>query len=145
MQPVHIELYLLGGLGILIHYLKDYEQIRKEGKKYSLAQYLPTIILSAVTTSVLIYLRDDIKDLYVITKFSALILGYFGNSVFFSFVNAKKPTNVFGKTNAVINEVMVLPDSGADGEWYHIDGDKYYYWSGGEWRFIVGGRPNDRP
>jgi hypothetical protein len=81
----------------------------------------------------------------VITKFSALILGYFGNSVFFSFVSAKKPAGDFGKPNVVINEVDVLPDSGADGEWYHISGDRYYYWNGSQWNSIVGGRPNDRP
>lgn len=91
MTPVHIELYLLGGLGILIHYLKDFEQAKKQGKKYSIGQYLPTIALSIVTTMVLIYLREDIADLYVITKFSALILGYVGNSLFFSFVSAKSP------------------------------------------------------
>jgi len=92
MQPVHIELYLLGALGILIHYLKDFEQAKKQGKKYSISQYLPTIMLSIVTTMVLIYLREDIADLYVITKFSALILGYVGNSLFFSFVTAKSPS-----------------------------------------------------
>jgi hypothetical protein len=36
-------------------------------------------------------LKDDISDLYVITPFGALVLGYIGNSVFFSFVDAKKP------------------------------------------------------
>lgn len=87
-----MELYLLCLLGTVIHYLKDFEQHRRAGKKYSLATLIPTIILSVITTQVLIYLKADIADLYVITPFSALILGYFGNSVFFSFVNAKKPT-----------------------------------------------------
>lgn len=86
------QLYLLGLVGIMIHYLKDYEECKKAGKKYSLTQLLPTIVLSVITTMVLIFLRKDIENLYVITSFSAVVLGYFGNSVFFSFVNAKKPT-----------------------------------------------------
>lgn len=85
------ELYLLCLLGTVIHYLKDFEQHKRLGQKYSLGSLIPTIILSVITTQVLIYLRGDIADLYVITPFSALILGYFGNSVFFSFVDAKKP------------------------------------------------------
>lgn len=88
---MNIELQLLGLLGLMIHYLKDWEENQKQGKKYGLSKLLPTILLSAITTSVLIYLKEDIKELYVVTKFGAIILGYLGNSVFFSFVTAKKP------------------------------------------------------
>lgn len=146
METVHIELYLLGALGILIHYLKDFEQAKKAGKKYSISQYVPTILLSTVTTMVLVYLREDIKDLYVITKFSALILGYFGNSVFFSFVSAKSPSGANkGGEDVTIHEVTALPIIGAIGEWYHISGNEYFYYDGTKWMSIVGGRPNDRP
>lgn len=85
------ELYLLGLAGISIHYLKDWVAHDRLGKKYGLRKMLPTMLLSIVTTVLLIYLREDIEDLYVITPFSAVILGYTGNSIFFSFVSAKEP------------------------------------------------------
>ena len=85
------ELYLLGLAGVAIHYLKDWHDVNKKGLKYGFAKSLPTIALSIITTMLLVYLKDDIADLYVITKFSAVVLGYVGNSLFFSFVDAKKP------------------------------------------------------
>jgi hypothetical protein len=87
----HIELYILGLLGVLVHYLKDWTIHQNKGLKYGWEKAVPTFILSVVTTAILVYLRDSIKDLYVITPFSALVIGYMGNSIFFSFVDAKKP------------------------------------------------------
>jgi hypothetical protein len=84
------ELQLLGLAGLLIHALKDWVSHNKEGRAYPIAKSFPAYLLSAVTTSVLIYLADDIKTMYVITPFSALVLGYLGNSVFFSFIKAKE-------------------------------------------------------
>jgi hypothetical protein len=90
------EIYLifLSLLGLTIHQLKSYENARKNDSTYDLKKSIPTIILSAVTSSLLVHLRNDIGDLFVITPFSAVVLGYFGNSVFFSFVDAKKPKDV---------------------------------------------------
>lgn len=85
------ELMLLGLAGITVHYLKDWVAHNNMGKSYELKKSIPTIILSIVTTMLLVYLRKDIENLYVITPFSAVVLGYFGNSVFFSFVSAKEP------------------------------------------------------
>lgn len=86
-----LELQLLGLLGLVIHYLKNWQEYNLQGKRYEVKKSIPTIILSAVTTGVLIYLRDSIQDLYVVTPFSALVIGYFGNSLFFSFISAKAP------------------------------------------------------
>lgn len=88
---IQLELQLLGIAGLLIHFLKDWVTQYEQEKKYKLTQSIPAVLLSIVTTSLLIYLKDSIADLYVITKFSAVVLGYFGNSVFFSFIIAKKP------------------------------------------------------
>jgi len=88
---VHYELYLLGLAGVAIHYLKDWVNHNKKGLKYGLSKFLPTILLSIITTMLLIYLKEDIASLYVITPFGAVILGYIGNSIFFSFVDAKMP------------------------------------------------------
>ncbi len=83
------ELQLLGIAGLLIHALKDFADHNNQGKAYKLNRSIPTYLLSLITTSVLIYLKDDIASLYVVTPFSALALGYLGNSVFFSFIKAK--------------------------------------------------------
>lgn len=86
-----IELQLLGIAGMAVHYLKEWNAANNEGKQYNLKRAIPTVLLSGLTTGLLIYLRKDIEDIYPITKFSAVVLGYLGNSIFFSFVNAKKP------------------------------------------------------
>lgn len=84
------ELQALGLAGLVIHALKDWVSHNKEGRAYPLTKSLPAYLLSAITTGVLIYLKDDISNIYVITPFSALVLGYLGNSVFFSFIKAKE-------------------------------------------------------
>ena len=86
------ELYFLGLAGVAIHYLKDWVIHTDKGVKYGWHKAVPMALLSTVTTMLLVFLREDIADLYVITPFGAVILGYIGNSVFFSFVDAKKPT-----------------------------------------------------
>jgi hypothetical protein len=87
----HLELYFMTLVGLFMHHAKKYVEHYNEGKKYSLKGLAPTISLSVVTSMVIVYLRDDISSLYEITPFSALVIGYFGNSVFFSFIKAKKP------------------------------------------------------
>lgn len=82
---------LLGQAGVFIHYFKQWVGANKDGKTYDLKRAIPMAVLSSLTTGLLIYLKDDIGDLYVVTRFSAVALGYFGNSVFFSFVDTKKP------------------------------------------------------
>lgn len=89
-----MELYLLAIAGIAVHHLKDWVDLNKKGLVYGWKKELPTILLSIITVLLLVYLKDDISTLYVITPFSAIVLGYFGNSVFFSFVDAKKPNSV---------------------------------------------------
>ena len=84
-------LILLGFAGLAIHHLKQWVNANKAGQEYALKKSLPTILLSGFTTGLLIHLRFDIEGLFVVTPFSAVVLGYFGNSVFFSFVDAKKP------------------------------------------------------
>lgn len=88
---IHLELYLLGLAGVAIHYLKDWVAHEKKGLKYGIKKSMPMITLSTVTTLLLVYLREDIESLYVVTPFSAVVIGYIGNSIFFSFVDAKMP------------------------------------------------------
>jgi hypothetical protein len=90
---MHEEIYLtfLGILGVAIHHLKDWVKANRLGKQYELKKSIPTILLSVISTWVLVHLRFDIETLYVVTPFGALVLGYIGNSVLFSFIDAKKP------------------------------------------------------
>jgi len=87
----NIELYLLTLVGLFMHHAKKYVEHYNDGKKYKIKGLVPTIILSIVTSLIIVYLREDIGSLYPITPFSALVIGYFGNSIFFSFIKAKKP------------------------------------------------------
>lgn len=90
-MQIAIELYLMGLAGVFVHYLKEWVLADKKGQQYNLRRALPTALLSAVTTALAVYMREDIAALYPITAFSALALGYFGNSIFFSFLDTKKP------------------------------------------------------
>lgn len=86
-----MELYALGFAGVAIHYLKDWVKANNAGKTYDLKKSLPTAILSVITTLILVYLREDIKPIFVVTPLSAVMIGYTGNSLFFSIVDSKKP------------------------------------------------------
>ncbi len=86
-----MELLLLGQAGVVIHYLKAWVLADKKGSKYDLKKALPMALLSSITTALLVYLKDDIAPIYVVTKFGAVILGYIGNSTFFSFVEVRRP------------------------------------------------------
>ena len=86
-----LELMVLGQVGVFIHYFKEWVVANKQGLNYDLKKALPMAILSSLTTGVLVYLKDDIQDIYVVTKFGAVILGYIGNSAFFSMLDTKKP------------------------------------------------------
>ena len=45
----HFELYILGLLGIVIHYLKGWAEANKAEKQYDLRKSLPTISLTMIT------------------------------------------------------------------------------------------------
>ncbi len=89
-----VELQLLGLAGLLVHYLKQWVGFNKDGKTYNLGKAIPTAILSGMTTFLLIYLKEDISEIYPITRFSCVVLGYLGSSIFFSFVDTRKPKNI---------------------------------------------------
>jgi len=91
MTNLHLELYLLGLVGLFLHYMKSWADAQKNGKEFNIIKVIPMAMLSLITTCLVVYLREDLKEFYPITRVSAVILGYFGNSVFFSFLNSKKP------------------------------------------------------
>lgn len=89
-----IELMLLGQAGVFLHYFKEWVVANNNAKNYDLKRAIPMAVLSSITTAVLVYLHKDIEDLYVVTKFGAVVLGYIGNSAFFSFIDTKKPKTI---------------------------------------------------
>ena len=91
MTNLDLELYALGIVGLFLHYFKTWADTQKKGGEFSVIKVMPMALLSLITTLLVIYLRDDLKEFYPITRVSAVVLGYFGNSVFFSFLNRKKP------------------------------------------------------
>lgn len=86
-----LELYLLGLAGIAIHYLKTWVNANNKGEQFNLKRAIPNASLSVITTLLLVYVRKDIENIYVVTPIGAAILGYLGNSTFFSIVEARKP------------------------------------------------------
>lgn len=94
MHTLEIKLLLLGQAGVFIHYFKAWVEANKKEENYNLRKAVPSAALSSIVTAVLVYLKDDIADLYVVTPLGAVILGYFGNSAFFSFIETKKPKDM---------------------------------------------------
>ena len=90
---MNMELYILALAGVVVHYLKDYAGHHAKGLVYGWNKVLPTVVLSIITSVILVYLKDDIASLYVLTPASSFVAGYFGNSILFSFIEAKKPIN----------------------------------------------------
>lgn len=82
-------LLLFGYVGILTHYVKKWSEKVEKDEVFNLKKTIPSILLSLLTTSVLIVLRSEIINLFVFTKFGSFIVGYFGNSWFFSFIEKK--------------------------------------------------------
>ena len=107
----------------------------------------------AVAGRVLIYLHKDIEALYVVTPFAAVVLGYLGNSVFFSFVTAKKPASVVmasgdnGSREAIwFEKFSDFPQQGDETKlYYDASTDEYYYWTGTMYARWVGPRPPKPP
>lgn len=82
-------LLLFGYTGILTHYIKKWSEKVEREEIFHFKKSVPSIILSIITTTVVIIQREEIKSLFVVTRFSGFIIGYFGNSWFFGFIEKK--------------------------------------------------------
>jgi tetrahydromethanopterin S-methyltransferase subunit E len=78
-----------GYVGILTHYIKKWSEKVEKDETMNVRKTIPSIILSVITTTVLIILRAEIESLFVFTRFGSFIVGYFGNSWFFGFIEKK--------------------------------------------------------
>lgn len=88
---MNIELLLLAYAGILLHYLTRAKEILSTVQPYKLnvLQELVGALTSILTTTILVYIKDDIASMYVVTPLGAVILGYAGQSIFNKVVNAR--------------------------------------------------------
>lgn len=96
-------LLLFGYVGILTHYIKKWSEKVEKEEIFSLKKSAPSIVLSLITTTVLIILREEIQSLFVFTRFGSFIVGYFGNSWFFGFIE-KKMYSINTPSNDIENE-----------------------------------------
>ncbi len=87
---MNIEHFALAFAGLVLHYLFRWKEVVENNKVVNIGKELPTLIISIVTTTLLIYLEEDIKDLYPMTALTAMLLGYGNQSVFNKVFNAKK-------------------------------------------------------
>src|SRR5690242_7476481 len=76
----------LGYAGVISHYVKKWADKTENEEAFKIKKSLPSILLSFITTSVLVILRKDISGFIVLTPFTAFMLGYFGNSWFFGYI-----------------------------------------------------------
>jgi hypothetical protein len=82
-------LMLIGYFGIVTHYVKKWSEKVEREEEFKIKKSVPSIILSFITTSILIILRSELESFIVFTKFVAFMVGYFGNSWFFGFIENK--------------------------------------------------------
>ncbi|MBA4849030.1 hypothetical protein [Emticicia sp. BO119] len=85
----NISYSILGLIGVLLHYLKLWKNAKDEGKRFSLRHHYPNLLLSIICTLILVFLKEDIKDIYVVTKFGAIALGFGGNALFFDLIGTR--------------------------------------------------------
>lgn len=95
-----IELLLLSYAGILIHYLFKLKEAADKNQLDSLftrAALVKDIIgasLSVVCASTMVYIREDISAIFVVTPAAAVMAGYSAQSIFTKIMGAKTPNIV---------------------------------------------------
>lgn len=93
---MNIELLLLAYAGILLHYLTRFKEVITSGtpiKINVLAEVLGGLI-TVLTTTILVYVKEDISNIYVVTPVGAVLLGYAGQSVFNKLVGSRFPQKI---------------------------------------------------
>ena len=75
-------LAFMGFLGIVLHVMVKHKDIFiKKGATIPWRVIIFNTVFSLIIVSILIYLREDFKGFYPITKFNMLITGYAADSV----------------------------------------------------------------
>lgn len=77
-----IVLFALGLAGVALDLLFKIREWAANGVKPKIGLTIVNTVISVLIVGVLIFLKDEIKEIFVVTKFSAFILGYTAQSVF---------------------------------------------------------------
>lgn len=86
------ELLLLAYAGLLLHALGDWKAYNDGSKIFpGWKRQIPSFLSNILTITLLVYVKEDIKNLYVITPFGAILLGYAGQSIFSKLLAARMP------------------------------------------------------
>ena len=88
---MNIEHLALAFAGLLLHYLLRWKEVVENNKVVNINKELPTLIISIVTTALLVYLEQDIKDIYPMTALTAMLLGYGNQSLLKKIIKTKAP------------------------------------------------------
>lgn len=90
---MHIQLLLLAYAGMALHYLMRFKDLLGSNDRapLNIPQEIVGAIISILTTTILVYVKDDIASIYVVTPVGAVLLGYAGQSVFNKLVSTRFP------------------------------------------------------
>lgn len=93
MTTETLELLLLALAGNALHYVSSWKSLVEQNriKEFNVINEVPGFILSILTSIIMVYVREDIKAFFVVTPFGAVMLGYFGQSLFKKLIDAKSP------------------------------------------------------
>lgn len=78
----YLELGILGILGIILHVIVKIKPKVIAKEKIEWRAHIINTIFSVIILGVLIWLKDDVEDVYPLTKLNIFITGYAADSVF---------------------------------------------------------------
>lgn len=90
-DPDFVEKSILALLGILISYIEQLYNAKQHGVKYLFKNEYPGVVLTIIVSLITVYLREDIKEIFVVTGVGAVALGYTGSSFFLAILKSKAP------------------------------------------------------
>lgn len=88
---MNIEFLLLAYAGLLVHYLMRWKEVVEAKKNFELSKEIPSFLVSAITTFLLVYVEKDMVDIYPLTPATSILLGYGNQSIFGKLLKIKGP------------------------------------------------------
>lgn len=96
-----MELYVLALAGVLVHFLKKIHEARELRATLDYVLEGISLIISIIIVMALIFSKEDLENIYTITKLSSFILGYVAQSVFRALVNSYNSKTVLMKASTL--------------------------------------------
>ncbi len=106
-QRTFLEFGALGLLGILLDIIFKVKDVLQVGAKPNWGLAVLNTIASVIITGVVIYAREDIKDIYPITMFTAFLTGYTAQSIFRKIIQVKDKFTMPEQSKPL--EVAIVP------------------------------------